>query len=150
VLEQGVLGSGTTKGGLGGIRHQFVDELDVRLSQIATEFWREFDAFTSSGHDFEGIGYLFIAESVEGMGALRTSMPLEELVWSFRRDEPPSKEWEAQTAESKELSKRLRAAGFRFVGPTTVYAAMQAIGVVNDHGADCLVRADVERERTAL
>lgn len=82
--------------------------------------------------------------------ALRASMPLQELVWSFRRDEPPSKEWEAQTAESKELSKRLRAAGFRFVGPTTVYAAMQAIGVVNDHRADCLVRADVERERTAL
>ena len=39
-----------------------------------------------------------------------------------------------------ELSKRLRKAGFRFVGPTTVYAGMQAIGVVNDHRADCFVR----------
>jgi glycine/D-amino acid oxidase-like deaminating enzyme len=76
VIEQGVLGSGTTKGGLGGIRHQFVDELDVRLSQIATEFWRDFDAFTSSGHDFEQNGYLFIAETAEGMAALRTPMPL--------------------------------------------------------------------------
>jgi sarcosine oxidase, subunit beta len=76
VLEQGVLGSGTTKGGLGGIRHHFVDELDVRLSQIATEFWREFDAFTSSGHDFEENGYLFVAETAEGMAALRAPMPL--------------------------------------------------------------------------
>ena len=76
VLEQGVLGSGTTKGGLGGIRHQFVDELDIRLSQIATEFWREFDAFTSSGHDFEQNGYLFIAETDEGMAALREPMLL--------------------------------------------------------------------------
>jgi sarcosine oxidase subunit beta len=76
LIEQGVLGSGTTKGGLGGIRHQFVDELDVRLSQIATEFWRDFDAFTSSGHDFEENGYLFIAASDEGMAALRAPMLL--------------------------------------------------------------------------
>jgi glycine/D-amino acid oxidase-like deaminating enzyme len=76
LIEQGVLGSGTTKGGLGGIRHQFVDELDVRLSQIATEFWRDFDAFTSGGHDFEQNGYLFVAETDEGMAALRAPMPL--------------------------------------------------------------------------
>src|ERR1700704_3238068 len=76
LLEQPALGSGTTKGGLGGIRHQFVDELDVRLSQIATEFWRDFDSFTSSAHDFEQNGYLFIAETVEGMAALRAPMPL--------------------------------------------------------------------------
>jgi DNA-3-methyladenine glycosylase I len=44
------------------------------------------------------------------------------------------------------LSKELKRAGFRFVGPTTVYAAMQACGVVNDHIAGCHVRADVQRE----
>jgi DNA-3-methyladenine glycosylase I len=81
---------------------------------------------------------------------LRDTTPLEELVWSFRRDGPVSAEWMAQTPESVELSKRLRAAGFRFVGPTTVYAAMQAIGVVNDHRADCFVREAVEHERLAL
>ena len=46
-----------------------------------------------------------------------------------------------------ELSKRLKKAGFRFVGPTTVYAAMQATGIVNDHVPDCWVRAAVEAER---
>ena len=76
LIEQGALGSGTTKGGLGGIRHQFVDELDVRLSQIATEFWRDFDSFTSSAHDFEQNGYLFLAETADGMAALREPMPL--------------------------------------------------------------------------
>lgn len=76
LLEQATLGSGTTKGGLGGIRHQFVDELDVRLSQIATEFWRDFDAFTSSAHDFQQNGYLFVAETAEGLAALREPMPL--------------------------------------------------------------------------
>ncbi len=76
LLEQGSLGSGSTKGGLGGIRHQFVDELDVRMSQLATEFWRDFDAFTSSAHRFEQNGYLFVTQTAEGLAALRSSMPL--------------------------------------------------------------------------
>jgi DNA-3-methyladenine glycosylase I len=41
------------------------------------------------------------------------------------------------TAESRALAKTLRAAGFRFVGPTTAYATMQAVGVVDDHVAGC-------------
>jgi DNA-3-methyladenine glycosylase I len=45
------------------------------------------------------------------------------------------------------LSKDLKKRGFRFVGPTTVYAAMQACGVVNDHLAQCHVREAVERDR---
>ena len=43
----------------------------------------------------------------------------------------------AQTPASMALSKRLKAAGFKFCGPTIVYAAMQACGLVNDHLADC-------------
>jgi DNA-3-methyladenine glycosylase I len=77
---------------------------------------------------------------------------LHELVWSFAPADyavpRTTADWRAQTAESKELSKRLKAVGFRFVGPTTVWATMQACGVVNDHLADCWVRADVEAVRT--
>jgi sarcosine oxidase subunit beta len=76
VIEQSSLGSGTTKGGLGGIRHQFVDELDVRMSKLASEFWRDFDSFTSSAHEFEQNGYLFITQTDEGLSALRDPMPL--------------------------------------------------------------------------
>jgi sarcosine oxidase subunit beta len=76
VVEQATLGSGTTAGGLGGIRHQFIDELDVRLSQLATAFWRDFAALTSSAHDFQERGYLFLAESPVGMAALRQPLPL--------------------------------------------------------------------------
>jgi DNA-3-methyladenine glycosylase I len=83
--------------------------------------------------------------------ALRDSgIPLPELVWSHRPEDSQAPrspaDWRPTTPESEALSKRLRAAGFRFVGPTTVYATMQACGVVNDHLADCIVRADVERE----
>jgi DNA-3-methyladenine glycosylase I len=73
--------------------------------------------------------------------------PLHELAWAYRREGPAPGEWQAQTPGSVELSKRLRKAGFRFVGPTTVYATMQACGIVNDHRADCWVRDAVERER---
>ena len=41
------------------------------------------------------------------------------------------------------MAKELRRRGFRFVGPTTAYATMQACGLVNDHLAGCFVRADL-------
>jgi DNA-3-methyladenine glycosylase I len=82
--------------------------------------------------------------------ALRETEPLQELFWAFapkRHDAPRSQaDWRAATPESAALSKRLKQAGFRFVGPTTVYAAMQACGVVNDHLAGCWVREAVEAE----
>ena len=53
----------------------------------------------------------------------------------------------AKTPESIALSKELLRLGFKFVGPTTMYAAMQAMGVVNDHLSGCHVRAACERER---
>jgi DNA-3-methyladenine glycosylase I len=77
--------------------------------------------------------------------------PLHELFWSHApppgRPPASSSDLAATTPESVALAKRLRSAGFRFVGPTTVYAAMQACGVVNDHLAGCWVRDDVERDR---
>jgi DNA-3-methyladenine glycosylase I len=74
--------------------------------------------------------------------------PLDRLMWEYRRDGPPPDGWVAETPESRELSKRLKAAGFRFVGPTTVYSSMQACGIVNDHLPTCWIRDDVERLRT--
>jgi DNA-3-methyladenine glycosylase I len=66
---------------------------------------------------------------------------LTELLWSFA---PPARprpqtfaEVPAQTPESAALSKQLKRRGFRFVGPTIVYAFMQAAGLVDDHLAGC-------------
>jgi DNA-3-methyladenine glycosylase I len=81
---------------------------------------------------------------------------LAALVWSF---EPPSRarraprsyaDVPASTIESTALSKRLRKLGFAFVGPTTCYAAMQSLGLVNDHFAGCVARGACDRERRAL
>ncbi|MCB9957709.1 MAG: DNA-3-methyladenine glycosylase I [Rhodospirillaceae bacterium] len=54
------------------------------------------------------------------------------------------------SAESVALSKDLKKRGWRFVGPTTVYAFMQAMGLVNDHVEDCVIRAEVARARAAF
>jgi DNA-3-methyladenine glycosylase I len=75
---------------------------------------------------------------------------LEEVVWAHRAKakRPPKtlRDLPATTPESVALSKELKRNGFRFVGPTTVYAAMQACGVVNDHITACYVRAAVQRD----
>jgi DNA-3-methyladenine glycosylase I len=90
--------------------------------------------------------------NARGALALREAgTPLEELVWGHRPKrgraaQKSLKDLPATTPESTALSKELKHAGFRFVGPTTVYAAMQACGVVNDHLATCFVRAQVQRE----
>jgi DNA-3-methyladenine glycosylase I len=56
----------------------------------------------------------------------------------------------SSTADSIALSKDLKKRGWSFVGPTTCYAFMQAMGLVNDHVDDCYVRADIERARRQL
>ena len=89
--------------------------------------------------------------NARGTLALREQgTPLNELVWAHRPKPRRAVKsiWDlpSTTPESVALSKELKRAGFRFVGPTTVYAAMQACGVVNDHIAGCHVRADVQRE----
>jgi DNA-3-methyladenine glycosylase I len=74
------------------------------------------------------------------------------LVWRFRPSTPPGPirsraDWPAVTPESTALANELRTRRFRFVGPTTAYATMQAAGLVNDHAEGCFVRDEVERQQ---
>jgi DNA-3-methyladenine glycosylase I len=75
-------------------------------------------------------------------------------VWSYETPEPHRTD-EAQPIPSTSpasvaLSKDLRRRGWSFVGPTTVYAFMQAMGLVNDHLEGCCLRPQVEAERSRL
>jgi DNA-3-methyladenine glycosylase I len=72
---------------------------------------------------------------------------LDDLLWSFapRPQRPAPTGFDdvpAVTDESTAMAKELKGRGFRFVGPTTAYALMQATGMVNDHFADCAFRGD--------
>ena len=73
--------------------------------------------------------------------ALRESGGLEDFVWSFRPEATPAPETTDQlpttSPESLALSKALKKAGFTFVGPTTMYALMEAIGIVDTHLVGC-------------
>jgi DNA-3-methyladenine glycosylase I len=69
--------------------------------------------------------------------ALREDGGLDRLIWSFRPEQTPAPRTLAEiptvSPESKALAKELRRRGFAFVGPTTMYALMEAIGVVDTH-----------------
>ncbi len=81
----------------------------------------------------------------------RTLLELDEsfsdLLWSFAPPVAPAPtsyaDVPATTAESIAMAKALKRKGFRFFGPTTAYALMQATGMVNDHLADCVARVGV-------
>ena len=78
---------------------------------------------------------------------------LASFLWSF---EPSSKKHKSSntipslTDDSKKLSSELKKKGWSFVGPTTTYALMQAVGLVNDHVTGCWVFENVEKDRQKL
>ncbi|OCP17992.1 MULTISPECIES: DNA-3-methyladenine glycosylase I [unclassified Ensifer] len=82
---------------------------------------------------------------VEAEGSLAAFVwrfePVDDGAWPQSRSTSPA---------SEALSKELRKRGWKFVGPTTVYAFMQAMGLVNDHAEDCIMRSEVDRARAGL
>jgi DNA-3-methyladenine glycosylase I len=77
---------------------------------------------------------------------------LAAFVWRYEPDASRSaKPQSASTSTASiALSKELKRLGWKFVGPTTVHAFMQAMGLINDHVEDCVIRARVERARKAF
>ena len=82
-------------------------------------------------------------ELVEQEGALAT------FIWRYEPDAKklPEPQSASTSPESIALSKDLKKRGWKFVGPTTVYAFMQAMGLINDHVEGCIVRAEVKQAR---
>jgi DNA-3-methyladenine glycosylase I len=80
---------------------------------------------------------------------VRREGSLAAFIWRYEPGaQPLAKPQIASTsAESLALSKELKKQGWQFVGPTTVYAFMQAMGLINDHVEECVIRSKVERAR---
>lgn len=99
-----------------------------------------------------------ISNASAALDAIAEFGSLAAYLWSFEPAEPEhtfesnGDGWPvpAVTASSKALSGDLKRRGWRFVGPTTAYAFMQAMGMVNDHIEGCVVRDVCEQERAAL
>jgi DNA-3-methyladenine glycosylase I len=85
-------------------------------------------------------------ELVEREGSLAA------FIWRYEPDpqQLASPQTISTSRESEALSNDLKKQGWQFVGPTTVYAFMQAMGLVNDHVEGCVVRAKADRERQAF
>lgn len=85
-------------------------------------------------------------EIVEGEGSLAAYL------WHFEPDEgtKPEPQTTPVSAASIALSRDLKKRGWKFVGPTTVYAFMQAMGLINDHVGGCTIRSEVAKARQAF
>jgi DNA-3-methyladenine glycosylase I len=98
-----------------------------------------------------------IESTINNAGAVldlkKSGSSLNELLWSFVDNTPMQRNWTrdpdipASTPEATLMSKELKKHGFRFVGPTTCYALMQAAGLVNDHNPKCFRYAEVKKLR---
>ena len=82
--------------------------------------------------------------NARGFGGIQSAYgSFDQYVWGFVDGRPLINDWEslrqipAETTESRTLSKDLKRRGFNFVGPTIIYAYMQAVGMVNDHLVGC-------------
>ncbi|PIP03234.1 MAG: DNA-3-methyladenine glycosylase I [Zetaproteobacteria bacterium CG12_big_fil_rev_8_21_14_0_65_54_13] len=71
-------------------------------------------------------------------------------VWRYEAMHPAEPQTASTSPESIALAKALKKRGWKFVGPTTAFAFMQAMGLVNDHVEGCVIRAEVERARMAF
>ena len=78
-------------------------------------------------------------------------MSLADVVWAYAESgNEPNPELQSQTDTSRAMSRELKRRGFRFVGPTTCYAFMQAVGIVNDHADDCFRFGEIAAMRDTL
>jgi DNA-3-methyladenine glycosylase I len=79
---------------------------------------------------------------------MEETQSFSDFLWGFVDGKPVQNAWRerrqipAETETSRRISKELAARGFKFCGPTIVYAFMQAVGMVNDHMADCYRHAE--------
>ena len=75
---------------------------------------------------------------------------LAAFIWRYEPDKPGKPQTVSTSAESIALSKDLKKLGWGFVGPTTVYAFMQAMGLINDHVEECVIHRKVEKARKSF
>jgi DNA-3-methyladenine glycosylase I len=133
-------------------RQAFADFVPERVARFGP---RDVDRLLKDGGIVRHRGKIeaTIANARATLQAQQRHGTLAAMVWTFepsrrgRRAPRLLADIAAATDESRALSKALTKMGFRFVGPTTVYAAMQSLGLVNDHLVGCHVRAACTAER---
>lgn len=95
-----------------------------------------------------------IANAAATLALPGQGLSLRDMLWGLRPDDAAPAEHlsdlPAFSAATTTLARQMKRLGFRFLGPTTLYSALQACGIVNDHVAHCPVRAEVEALRTAV
>jgi DNA-3-methyladenine glycosylase I len=123
---------------------------DFDFDRIARFTQRDVDRLLNDGGIVRHRGKIeaVINNARQAQALIKQEGSIAAFVWRYEPMNQLAKPQAASTsAESIALSKDLKRRGWKFVGPTTVYAFMQAMGLVNDHVEDCVIRAKVARAR---
>jgi DNA-3-methyladenine glycosylase I len=126
---------------------------DFDVAQVARFGQRKVDSLLADEGIVRHRGKInaVINNAQRALELIRTEGSLAAFVWRY---ESPSDGHTPQTAstspQSIALSKALKARGWTFVGPTTVFAFMQAVGLLNDHAEDCVIRDEVRAARATF
>ena len=140
----------------------------ITILRKRENYWQAFDQFNPE--KMARYNEVKIAELLQNPGIVRNRLKVQSAVknargfleimekegsfsrflWDFVDGRPIQNSWRkmeevpAETAVSQAISKALKKRGFSFVGPTIVYAFMQAVGMVNDHVVDCFRHAELQ------
>ncbi len=146
----------------------------ITILRKRENYWQAFDQFDPTA--IAQYDEAKVAELMQNAGIVRNRLKIQaasknargylqimedhgsfsDYLWAFVGGSPIQNAWETmdavptQTAESAAMSKALKKRGFNFVGPTICYAFMQAVGMVNDHTADCYRYAECKLISTGV
>jgi DNA-3-methyladenine glycosylase I len=122
---------------------------DFDFDRIARFIWRDVERLLKDAGIVRHRGKIeaVINNARRARDLVKQEGSLAAFLWRNEPDSRRSAQAASTSAESIALSKDLKKQGWQFVGPTTVYAFMQAMGLINDHVEDCVIRTKVERAR---
>lgn len=125
--------------------HRFDFDRIARLTQRDVEHLLKNEGIVRHRGKIEAV----INNAQRAQELIKREGSLAAFVWRYEPDATQLAEPQtaSTSAESLALSKALKKQGWKFVGPTTVYAFMQAVGLINDHVEDCVIRSQVEHAR---
>ena len=124
---------------------------DFDFNKIARFTQRDFDRLINDAGIIRHRGKIeaVINNAQRAKELIKREGSLAAYIWRYEPDEKQLAEPQtaSTSAESIALSKDLKKQDWKFIGPTTVYAFMQSMGLINDHVEDCVIRSKVERAR---
>lgn len=123
--------------------------VNFEIAQVAAFSDRDVDRLLGDASIVRHRGKIeaVISNAARAQELIAEAGSLAAFVWRYEETAPAAPQSQTTSPQSHALSKALKKRGWRFVGPTTMFAFMQAMGLINDHSQNCVTRARVSAAR---